>query len=382
VSTVETDILSSAGFAPTTPAPANVRTIRDAAALPALATGWDALARTPLQQFCWARACAAAFSPAGQLRVLSLGPAERPVALAPLIERGQAFAKLGAHLELLGVHELYEPMDLLYADAAALDALVAQLRQTGYALRLGRVPADSPTLAAVQQAYAGHGWVHLTAAEPAPYIELAAAWQEPESQFNAGRRSDFRRALRRAQELGEISYEILAPTPANLPGLLAEAFAVEGAGWKGAAGTALARDGVRQQFFQQYAAAAAAQGILRLCFLRLNGQAVAMQFAVECFDRFWLFKIGYDEQFARCSPGTLLMLQTVRYAAARGLAAYEFLGSADPWTAHWTQRQRPGVAVRAYPWRARGLASFARDAIRLAATQAQKGWRKPAKETA
>jgi CelD/BcsL family acetyltransferase involved in cellulose biosynthesis len=103
---------------------------------------------------------------------------------------------------------------------------------------------------------------------------------------------------------------------------------------------------------------------------------------VECFDRFWLFKIGYDEQFARCSPGTLLMLHTVRYAAERGLVSYEFLGSADPWTAHWTQLQLPCVAVRAYPLRARGAVSFLSDAMQVAAKQVQKRWGASDKEVA
>jgi hypothetical protein len=145
VSRVEPNILRPASF--DLPAKATSHEIHDLSAKPGWAAAWDALATTPMQQYCWARACASAFSTTNKLRVITVGPADRPTALAPLIERGQPVTQL----ELLGLHELYEPMDLLYADADALDALLAQLVETGCALRLGRVPAASPTLAAFDQ---------------------------------------------------------------------------------------------------------------------------------------------------------------------------------------------------------------------------------------
>ena len=86
-----------------------------------------------------------------------------------------------------------------------------------------------------------------------------------------------------------------------------------------------------------------------------------MQLAVECAGRFWLLKIGYDQEFQRCSPGILLIRETVRYAAARGLRGYEFLGIVEPWTEAWTDEVRPCVSVRAYPARWAGVAALAVD---------------------
>ena len=341
----------------------NVDETRTPAALTQLCGAWQALAEranSPMQQHHWAQACAEAFG--GKLRILSLGNQAQPTAIAPLCQRH-------GHLELLGVSELYEPADLLYADTAALDGLADALARLGQPLLLGRVPADSPTIAAIQRAFAGRGWVHVTPAAAFPALPLDANWQEPEQQFNAGRRSDFRRAQRNAEKLGAVSYEMLAPTPDELEPLLEEAYAVECAGWKGAAGTALARDTARGVFYRGLAFAAAEQGQLRLCFMRINEKAVAMQFAFECGQRFWLLKIGYDEQFARCSPGTLLMLFSVREAAARGLQSYEFLGAPEPWTSMWTKLERPCVALRVYPFNLSGARALAGTAVRL-------GWKK------
>jgi len=135
--------------------------------------------------------------------------------------------------------------------------------------------------------------------------------------------------------------------PTELDPLLEEAFQVEASGWKGHKGTALASDLLRQSFYRRYAAAACEKGILRLSLLRIGGRAAAMQFAVEWGKRFWLLKIGYDEEFSRCSPGTLLMLETLRYAAGRGLQSYEFLGVVEPWLAAWTKQVRTCVMLRA-----------------------------------
>ena len=137
-----------------------------------------------------------------------------------------------------------------------------------------------------------------------PWIPLDASWTRPEERLNAGRRSDLRRARRIAERIGPVHVEVLSPSPTDLGRLLREAFAVEAAGWKGRAGTALACDPVRQTFFRRYADAACRRGMLRIGFLRIGDIPVAMQLGVEWGGRFWLLKIGYDEAFSRCSPGS------------------------------------------------------------------------------
>jgi len=347
------------------------------AQLAQLASGWQALegAQTsPMQHFIWAQAYLETYGTEVELQILTVGPPHAPRALTPLLRR----KTWPERLELLGVHELNEPQDVLFADPEALEVLAEALSQQNSALWLERIPAESPLLRALDRVFRqqGRGHLHRSSAPAYPRIPLDQSWQEPESHFNAGRRSDFRRAERKAAEHGSVSYEILTPAPEQVEALLAEAYRVEAACWKGAEQSALACDQKRGAFFRRYAAAAAAKGILRLCFLRLDGQAVAMQLAIECGQRFWLLKIGYDEKFARCSPGTLLMLHTLQYAAGRGLAAYEFLGAAQPWTKMWTETRQECVSLRAYPWRPNALLTLGVDATRHAGSVLQKRWQK------
>ena len=64
----------------------------------------------------------------------------------------------------------------------------------------------------------------------------------------------------------------------------------------------------------------------------------------------------------RCSPGNLLICETLRYAARQGLESYEFLGSSDPWTRVWTRDERQTVCLRIYPYNLAGVAAMAQTA--------------------
>jgi CelD/BcsL family acetyltransferase involved in cellulose biosynthesis len=328
-----------------------------------LADSWDQVAAgwcSPMQQYAWVSACTETLSAPCEVYVVVVGSLERPVAMAPLIQRQGELPRL----ELPGVRELYEPMDFVYREAGDVATLAKAVAQLGLPLFLRRIPAESLTVSAVKQAWHHSGVVICRPAPGCPFLVLDRRWTESEPPLKAGRRSDLRRARRRAEETGPVNYQIVSPTARDLNALLDEVFRVEAGSWKGQHGTALASDPARAAFFRRYAAAACRVGILRLCFLRVGARIAAVQFAVESDDRFWLLKIGYDEAFARCSPGMLLIGEAARDAAKRGLRSYEFLGTPEPWTRIWTERVRPCMSVWAYPLRPWGLAALPSDVVR------------------
>jgi CelD/BcsL family acetyltransferase involved in cellulose biosynthesis len=350
--------------------PGQTRVIRDVTALDGLAEAWDAIAApavSPMQQYAWARACAATFTGRRDLHVVAVSESVG-LAVAPLVQRRDRLARV----EFLGALELDEPSDVLASDEASLALLAEVLVRSGHPLLLKRIPAESPLVPALLRAYSGRGLVVRRRLSGFPWIPLHAGWTRPEDCLNAGRQSDLRRARRIAESIGAVRMEVFSPALADLGAVLAEAFAVEAAGWKGRQGSALACDPIRQAFFRRYAAAACRRGILRFGFLRIGGQTAAMQLGVEWGGRFWLLKIGFDEAFARCSPGTLLMLEMVRRAAQRGLHAYELLGVSEPWTRMWTELEHPCVSLRAYPASRTGAAALAADLATL-------GWRRLAR---
>lgn len=120
---------------------------------------------------------------------------------------------------------------------------------------------------------------------------------------------------------------------------------------------------LKAEFFRRFFRKACEEGLLRIAFMRIDGRPVAMQMALEWADRFWLFKIGYDEEFRDCSPGNLLMLHTLAYAASRRLTTYELLGNIERWISDfWTKEYACCCSLRTYPANPRGVAAFAMDA--------------------
>ena len=340
-----------------------VRTIRTLEELDRIESAWERLAagRNPVSDFAYARAWAAGLGANQWLSVLIAGDPD-PLAIAPLtIERSAT-----GWLTLLAA-EMHEILDFSHADESALSELARAIARTGRPLDLKRIPADAPAIAAIEAAYRGRGLVRKRLVGGSPWIPLDDSWAEPEMRLETGRRSDLRRARRLAEKMGAVETAIVSPTRSRLPQLLEEAFQVEAAGWKGAHGTALAADPVRGAFFRRYAEQACAKGILRMCALRIGGRPAAAQIAIESGSRFDLLRAGYDERFARCSPGMLLTAESIRYAVRRGLRSYEFNGSVEPWTRVWTRHEHACCSLRAYPFSPRGVWALCADGWQVAA---------------
>ncbi|HEX8380086.1 MAG TPA: GNAT family N-acetyltransferase [Allosphingosinicella sp.] len=319
----------------------------------------ETAASLPIQSHAFASALASTLLAEAHIEVFSVG---RGGDIAALL----ALSRKPGYLErwmTVGAHEVCEPDDALCRNPGSARLLAEAIVRDGRALEFDRIPAASPFIPALRSALRGKGWMSVRPATPTPTIALGPRWKDPESCFNSGRRSDFRRAARRAGELGEPRFEILSPRPDAFDALFDEAVAVELRSWKREAGTAIAADTAKESCFRQYFRSACEEGIFRIAFMRIDGRAVAMQMGLECLDRYWLFKIGFDERFERCSPGTLLMLHTLGWAANRDLRAYELLGHFEPWIARfWTREHHECVWVRAYPYNPRGAAAFAADA--------------------
>jgi CelD/BcsL family acetyltransferase involved in cellulose biosynthesis len=324
------------------------------------ASGWELLtaehAALPTQDLPWTLASLDAFG--GEPALFAFGATAAPNAIAPMLRHGR-------RLEFAG-GEMVEPGDLLADSADSLTALAANLVRDGAPLLLARVSAASPSIAAVRRAVSWRGTVHVHEGAGYPTIGLDDRWCEPGGGLSASRRSALRRAGRKAAQTGEVAVELLAPAVDELPALLDEAFAIEARSWKGVNGTALVNDPPRAHFVRRYAEETARRGTLRLQFLRIAGEAVAMQIAIEWKHQIWLFKIGYDDAHAAASPGQLLLAESIADAARRGLRRYQLLGTAADWTRVWTTDEQPCVTVRAYPATVRSAVELVADARTLA----------------
>lgn len=324
---------------------------------------WDATVaapRTPMRQYIWAQAYERTLA-VGDVHAITVGSRSKPVAIAPFARSASGARRW----VLLGAEDLWESIEVAACDDSSLEELARLIARSGMPIRFGHHPTDTPFLDHLARACRGRAQL-VVAKQPMhamPRIRLDESWLEPESHFSSRRRSDFRRMSRKAQALGEVTFEILEPEAGALDRLLDEAFEVEARSWKGAAGTAIKQDRRTEAFYREYARSAMEAGMLRLCFMRIDGRAAAMQIAVEHDESFWLIKVGYDDAFKGVSPGNLLMRETIRHAAQKGLKSYEFLGKEAVWTKLWASEARPIATVRIYPFNHRGALALVLDAF-------------------
>jgi len=333
-----------------------IEVIDDLERLPGLEEAWAALGvrfPTPLLQFEWFVSCAEALYRPGQICVVTLLDNGRVTAIAPL---ARVQRRYGQWLEVMGSTRLYEPTGLLYETHAALGELTRCLTSLGYPLALGRLSTDSPLLKEGPSWEINRQglWLRRPGANSCA-LSLQSGWEAIWRGMSKSRRTDFRRLKRRADEKGGYHMDTFTPSPDQVETVLEKAMDIEAAGWKRTRGTCLKNDPILLNFFTRYCRRMANLHALYVFFLRLKEKPVAMHVAVEHARALWIFKIGYDERMQHLSPGLFLALETVRHAADKGLARYEFLGSEESWQHAWpVDCYRHGTLI-CVPWSVSGV---------------------------
>ena len=229
-----------------------------------------------------------------------------------------------------------------------------------YPIRLSRLPDDADSLRVILAKFNKEGWITRLLRLPYPYIDLGS------TPLKKSLREDLRRARRKAEARGVVRTEtVFALCEEELLRHLRKGFRIEGSGWKGKDGNAIISSESRKQFIERFACSAWRDGTLRLSFLYIDEVAVAFQFAIESAKAYWLFKIGYDENYEHCSPGNLLLGESIEKAAKNGLGFYNLLGKEEPWTKRWTTTSRDSFVVAAYRPNVPGIKAMTSDALYL-----------------
>ena len=187
-------------------------------------------------------------------------------------------------------------------------------RQAGNALffHIATLPLDGPLHRALNDVLAEQnrlsGLVHreeraMLASDESPEAYFAAA-------LSGKKRKELRRQLARLGEEGEVGFAREAGN-AGLDEWTAQFLALEAAGWKGKAGSALAQRQATEALFRDALAGAAAKGRLERLSLILDGRPIAMLANFLVPPGAFSYKTAYDEAYSRFSPGVLLQCENL-----------------------------------------------------------------------
>jgi len=156
------------------------------------------------------------------------------------------------------------------------------------------------------------------------------------------RRKELTRQMNRLQEQGSVQV-VSCSVGDPIEPWIKSFIELERSGWKGREASALGSSAAQEQFFTAIIREAHQRGALYMSKLLLGERAIAMQCTFRSAEHGFAFKIAFDEEFARFSPGTHLELDKIAYALDRksGLALYDSCAVPDHFMINrlWTERR-------------------------------------------
>ena len=198
----------------------------------------------------------------------------------------------------------------LLASGAAQSALVALVQAaSGLAPRLRmrwyRVRVGSPVLSSLAVLESRMRVIRPLSGRGS-FVPTTGRYQDFEATLHRNFRRNTGKAARRAARDHSMAFQVFVGAEAQNPEHLARFMRVENSGWKGAAGTAIARSPDLVAFYQTLTRRLAQKGWLEWHTLELDDDLAACHLAVRMGGAMALAKIAYDEGYARYGPGNLL----------------------------------------------------------------------------
>ncbi|QIG47273.1 GNAT family N-acetyltransferase [Nordella sp. HKS 07] len=182
--------------------------------------------------------------------------------------------------------------------------------QRGRAIQFRALPVSGPFWDMLGEAVAeGGGAIEIISRWERAALGFQGRFEDWVSHnFERKRRKEYRRLRSRLGEEGKLDCTAWEPGDPVDPWVDA-LIALEAKGWKGQRGTALAADSVMATAFREAVHLLSAEGSLRFWKIALDGKPVAMMSGIVQGAQGWLGKIAYDQDFARYSPGVMLILE-------------------------------------------------------------------------
>lgn len=158
--------------------------------------------------------------------------------------------------------------------------------------------------------------------------------------------ANLRTCRNRAARAGELVYQT-AQAP-EIPELLAALTRLHASRWeqRGLPGV-LADDAVRAAHAEA-APLLHRAGLLRLHALRLEGEIIAVLYALSHAQRCYYYIGGFDPLHAAFSPGALLLAHAIGHALTERATVFDFLRGAEPYKYRWGAVDRRMFTLRLF----------------------------------
>jgi len=314
---------------------------------------WDALARgasepNPFYESWYLLPSLEALDPEGDVALLVLERGGVWLGVMPLVRAGRYYrwpvpnlkgwvhanAFLGAPLVARGAEEAFWQALLDFADREAGRALF---------LHLAALPLEGALYEALIRVAGARAMGVVFREERALLRSDVGAEAYLEGALTGKKRKELRRQFARLSEQGELAL-VRQRDADGLAEWSAAFLALERAGWKGKAGSALGCAEATSGLFVRALEGAAARGRLERLMLTLDGTPIAMLATFLTAPGSFSYKTAFDEALARFSPGVLLQRENLALLDADGIDWCDSCAAADhPMIDHlWRERRAVG----------------------------------------
>jgi len=215
------------------------------------------------------------------------------------------------------------------------------------------------TLSTVIGRYKNENWVLKQSRQSASFN-----CTDDERAPNGKLRRNLRRLRKQLAEHGELRVDIVA-NPEQLTDAYQHFLETESSGWKGNGdrAPAIAANPELKAFYQALLSPSIAGIKPQINLLWCNDTCIAAQFGIRTGSCLSLLKIGYNEQYARFSPGYLLLESVLDKAIDEGIKTLSLVTS-PPWAQRWHPHIEPVWQLNHYNNSAFGTALHTFDGLK------------------
>ncbi len=220
-------------------------------------------------------------------------------------------------------HHLYSYMGHPIVDSDNADAALSALFDEAVVqpgacgrLMMSNVPGTGPMYDAILRVAEDKGLLshEIGHHERAAMITELSGEDYLKSALSGKKRKEFRRLKNRLGDLGTLKFETFQAQD-DVALWVQNFMDLEVAGWKGRKHTAFNNCQNWADFLKASTLNLAENGQCKIWRLTLDGKTIAITIAHHAGHQAWLTKIAYDEDYAKYSPGVLLVLEVTKSIA-------------------------------------------------------------------
>jgi CelD/BcsL family acetyltransferase involved in cellulose biosynthesis len=321
------------------------------------------------QTFEWLRTCWTYFGKGHELHILVFRSDVRLIGIAPMflnrIKLGGA--KLATRLQFIGC-PISDYLDLIILPEytqVVIDAFARYLQSSSNlwnVFDLEDVSERSITFHLLPLMMKKYGIrVHLYQGNVCPERQLPSTWEQFVQSVGPNLRNNLKRKSKRLNENFRVEVEAIQ-NPADDITAGIEAFSkLHGERWTSLGYPSAFDDAHHRAFHTEFAKKFAARDWLRLFFLKVDNQRVAVIFNFHYKKRIYMYQSNASgpEEIMKCSPGMLIKGIAIERGIAEGMDVFDFLRGDEPY------KYEEWKAVNSRNWLIRSSAPAASAKLRF-----------------